>query len=48
MQLLRLSDEIGSDAVKNVNKLIHTVTFKPDVFIKHINDWKGYMEIIDG
>lgn len=46
--LLRLSDEIGSDAVQNVIQLIHEDILKPDLFHQHIKDRTGCMEIIDG
>lgn len=48
MNLLRLSDEIGSGALKNVIQLIHTKKCKPNVVHQHIHDGKGSMKIVDG
>lgn len=48
MNLLPLSNEIGSDDENKVIKLIHTDSFKPDVVHQHIKHCKEFMSIADG
>lgn len=47
MHLLRLSENIGSYAIKKVIELIHTDTFKQDVVRQHIPNWSDCLAIVD-